>query len=206
MEGYLENIEIVGNKKPKKWKSRFLKIDDIGAKLLTYKDNTQTDLKSQFQLTGCELRTPMLGDVNHGISIDTKAHCFVVYESSIYESKKVLYLSAVNDETKKKWVHAIHQMAKLGPRDAHFADELISDEGYLFEARVSEFRVVQPKGYAVMQLFYNMNFKTNRSTRFDAIAGYCPVMQRKKLRGNGTFGIVLASLRRLTSRLFGSKL
>lgn len=145
MEGYLECV-VPKDKRHKKWKRMYCKLDDISARLLYFKDQSQAELKGILHVTGCEVGIPVLGDTNCGVNIDDVPYCFTVTEGSQFTGHQI-FLSTSDETSKKKWIKKLHSVSRHGAREAKFTQPGAADNEYSFQARVSELRV-HPEGHA----------------------------------------------------------
>ncbi|KAL3668380.1 hypothetical protein V7S43_006469 [Phytophthora oleae] len=125
-------------KKKQEWRSLFVKLDDISARLIAFTDRSQFEVCWSVQLVGADISTPVPGEPSYGIDVDDTPYCFYVRETSVVKDCTHYFL-APDDSTKKAWVKALTQIARDGPRAPRFAVSLAENE-FEFHARVVKFR------------------------------------------------------------------
>ncbi|RLN94601.1 hypothetical protein BBJ28_00006745 [Nothophytophthora sp. Chile5] len=126
------------SKKKQEWRTLFLKLDDISARLIAFSDRSQFQVCWSVQLAGADISTPVPGEPNYGIDVDDTPFCFYVRETSVAKDC-VHFLSASDGATKKAWMKALTQIARDGPRAPRFTVSQAESE-FEFHARVAKFR------------------------------------------------------------------
>ncbi|DAZ95866.1 TPA: hypothetical protein N0F65_009068 [Lagenidium giganteum] len=144
MEGFLQSVSPRDRKK--QWQPLYVKLDDISATLVAFKDRAQVDVRWKMSIANADVASPVPGEPNHGINVDDTAYCFYVRNTTA-TSDDWHYFAAADDSNKKEWMKKLMQVARDGPHEARFASDRAESE-YAFTARVDKFRV-HDKGHAV---------------------------------------------------------
>lgn len=148
MDGFM--LAVSANSAPRgkqQWQTVFLKADEISAKLIAFLDRSQSQIRWSLGLTGADISTPVPGEPNFGIDIDDTPYCFYVRETNA-TSDCVVFFSASDDATKKRWMKSLLQIARDGPKAPRFAATQAENE-FAFHARVVKFRPHEQGTHAV---------------------------------------------------------
>ncbi|RLN79769.1 hypothetical protein BBJ28_00010722 [Nothophytophthora sp. Chile5] len=159
-------------KKKREWRTLFLKLDDISARLIAFSGRSQFQVCWSVQLAGADISTPVPGEPNYGIDVDDTPFCFYVRETSVTKDC-VHFFSASDDATKKAWMKALTQIARDGPRAPRFAVSQAESE-FEFHARVAKFRPHVDGTHAVRA--FDQEFLEERRVLLDSfVAGVCKI-------------------------------